>query len=315
MTAPFLSLAAELKAKTALAPEDILSLRRTCWPDGRIDPAEAEAIFDLNEALKSADREWVDFFVEAMSDHVVRQAAPAGYVDDGKARWLIARIDRDGRVDSRGELELLIKVLEDATNVPDGLKNYALSQIEAAVLTGTGPTRDGEALDPGTVNAVEAGLLRRILFAQAGDGPACISRAEADMLFRIKDLSLGAANAPEWDKLFVQAVGNHLMAYNSYRPLACDEAARFEVFVDDNQPHIGRFFSRMAAAGLSSFSSAAAASDPPKPDHDALQAAARAIEPGEAAWLKVRLADQPELDPLEVALLSFIAAESGQTLG
>ena len=144
MTAPFLSLAAELKAKAALAPADILSLRRICWPDGRIDPAEADAIFDLNEGLKSADREWVDFFVEAMTDYVVRQAAPAGYVDEGKAHWLIARIDRDGRVDSLGELELLIKVLENATNVPDSLKNYALSQIEAAVLTGAGPTRDGE---------------------------------------------------------------------------------------------------------------------------------------------------------------------------
>ncbi|MGQ0659863.1 hypothetical protein [Sphingosinicella sp.] len=313
MTAPFLSLAAELKAKAALAPADILSLRRICWPDGRVDPAEAEAIFDLNEGLKSANREWVEFFVEAMSDYVVHQAAPAGYVDDAKARWLIARIDQDGRVDSLGELELLVKVLEDATNVPDGLKDYALSQIEAAVLTGAGPTRDGEALEPGSVNAAEARLLRRILFAQAGDGPACISRAEADMLFRIKDLSLGAVNAPEWDKLFVQAVGNHLMAYNSYRPLARDEAARLEAFVDDNQPHIGGFFRRMAAAGLSGFSAAAAAG-PSEPDRAALQAAARAIDPAEADWLRARLAAQPDLDPLEAALLSFIAEESGQRL-
>ena len=141
MTAPFLSLAAELKAKAAITPADILSLRRICWPDGRIDPAEAEAIFDLNEGLRSADPEWVDFFVEAMSDYVVRQAAPAGYVDDAKADWLIARIDGDGRVDSLCELELLVKILEAATNAPDSLKAYALAQIEAAVLTGAGPTR------------------------------------------------------------------------------------------------------------------------------------------------------------------------------
>ena len=255
MTAPFLSLAAELKAKAALAPADILSLRRIAWPDGRIDPAEAEAIFDLNDAVRSADREWLDFFVEAMNDYVVRQTAPAGYVDEAKAQWLIARIDRDGRVDSLGELELLVKILEDATNAPASLKSYALSQIETAVLTGSGPTRGGDALDPGSVNAAEAGLLRRILFAQAGDGPACVSRAEADMLFRIKDLSLGAANAPEWDKFFVQAVGNHLMAYNSYRPLARDEAARLDAFVGDNQASVGGFFRRMAAAGLSGFSS------------------------------------------------------------
>ena len=309
MTAPFLSLAAELKAKAALAPTDILALRRIAWPDGRIDPAEAEAIFDLNDALHPSDREWVDFFVEAMGDYVVRQSAPAGYVDEAKAEWLTARIDRDGRVDSLGELELLVKVLETATQVPERLKDYALAQIEAAVLTGAGPTRDGSALDPGSVNAAEAMLLRRILFAQAGDGPASISRAEADMLFRIKDLSLGAANAPEWDRLFVQAVGNHLMAYNGYRPLAREEAVRLEAFVSDNQPSIGRFFGRMAAAVLSGFSSAAPETCP---DHEALQMAARAIEPAEAAWLKERLA--AELDPLETALLDFIAEESGQKL-
>lgn len=312
MTAPFLALAADLKARAALAPDDVLSLRQNAWPDGKIDPAEAEAIFDLNEALKSAESEWVDFFVAALSNYVVHQTAPAGYVDEAKAGWLMARIDRDGRVDSRAELELLVKILEVSTAVPESLQRYALAQIEAVVLTGAGPTRGG-ALDPGSVNATEAQLLRRILFAQAGDGPACTSRAEADMLFRIKDVSLGAANAPEWEKLFVQAVGNHLMAYNSYRPLARDEAARREAFVADNQPSIGGFFRRMASAGLSGFSSASASSAA-QPDHDALQAEARAINPAEAAWLKERLAAQPGHDPLEVALLSFIADESGQTL-
>jgi len=313
MTAPFLTLAAELKAKAALAPADILSLRRTAWPDGHIDPAEADAIFDLNDALKSTDREWVDFFVEAMSGYVVHQTAPTGYVDDANAHWLIARIDHDGRVDSLGELELLVKILEDATNAPDSLKSYALSQIEAAVLTGAGPTRGGDTLDPGCVNAIEAKLLRRMLFAQAGDGPACVSRAEADMLYRIKDMSPGAANAPDWDKLFVQAVGNHLMAYNSYQPLARDEAARLEAFVDDNQPSVGGFFRRMAASGLSGFRHGADAGAS-KPDHEALETSARAIAPEEAAWLRERLAAQPGHDKLELALLAFIADESGQRL-
>ena len=309
MTAPFLALAADLKAGAALAPEDVLSLRRNAWPDGRIDPAEAEAMFDLNDAVKSAEGEWVDFFVEALCNYVVYQTAPAGYVDESNAAWLIARIDRDGRVESRAELELLVKVLEVATAVPASLQHYALAQIETAVLTGVGPTRTG-ALDPGAINATEAQLLRRILFAQAGDGPACISRAEAELLFRLKDASLGAANAPEWERLFVQAVGNHLMAHNSYRPLARDEASRLDAFMADNQPSIAGFFRRMASAGLSGFSSAPAA----RPDRQALQDAARAIDPAEAAWLKERLAAQPGHDPLEVALLAFIAEESGQQL-
>ena len=72
---------------------------------------------------QSPPREWVDFFVEAIDAYVVHQQAPVGYVDDAKADWLIDRIDSDGRVDSLGELELLVKILEDATNVPEALKS------------------------------------------------------------------------------------------------------------------------------------------------------------------------------------------------
>ncbi|MFM9977397.1 MAG: hypothetical protein ACKVOP_05040 [Sphingomonadaceae bacterium] len=314
MTAPFLTLAAELKAKDALDAGDFAALRNGAWTDGTIDPMEAEAIFDLNSELAVRDRDWVDFFVEAMSAYIVEQTAPRGFVDDAKAGWLIARIDRDGRIDTLGELELLVNVLERATTVPESLKSYALAEIEAIALTGHGPTRDGGALDPGCINAAEARLLRRVLFAQAGDGPAYISRAEAELLFRLKDTTIAAANAAEWRALFVQGVANHLMAHNSYRPLGTSEAARLEAFMDDNRPHIGGFFQRMAAGGLSGFATLFGAKAAPGPDHDAQVAADRAIAPDEAAWLKTKLAAHAESDPLEAALLAFIAEESGQTL-
>ena len=100
MTAPMLDLTTQLKAKAAITADDTLALRRIVWRDGAIDPAEAEAIFDLNTAIKATSREWVDFFVEAMKQYVVHQQAPVGYVDDAKAAWLMARIDSDGWVDS-----------------------------------------------------------------------------------------------------------------------------------------------------------------------------------------------------------------------
>jgi len=131
MTAPITDLSARLRAQQKISAEDALRMRRIVWPDGAIDPAEAEAIFDLNNAIRSVSREWVDFFVEAMSVYLVRQQSPQGYVDEAKAAWLMAKVDHDGRVDSLGELELLVKVLEDATSVPETLKTYALTQIEA----------------------------------------------------------------------------------------------------------------------------------------------------------------------------------------
>ena len=314
MNAQIPDLAAELKAKATINAEDTLAMRRIAWPDGWIDAAEAEAIFDLNGAVRGSSREWVDFFVEAMNQYVVHQQAPQGYVDDAKAEWLMTRIDKDGRVESLGELELLVKILEDATNVPEALKSYALAQIEAVVLTGTGPTRDGGSLDAGSISAAEVTLLRRLLFAQAGDGPAAVSRAEAEMLFRIKDASLSAVNAPDWQRLFVQAVGNHLMAHSDYRPLAREEAARLDAFMNDTHVGIGGFFGRMADAGLSSGFRALFGTRAATIDHDAAVAADRAIAPAELAWLKAKIQADNGLDPLEKALLAFVAEESGQTI-
>ena len=310
MTAPTFDLDARLKSKAAITADDTLAMRRLVWPDGKIDPGEAEAIFDLNTAVQGSSREWVDFFVEAISVYIVHQQAPEGYVDDAKANWLMAKIDSDGRVDSLGELELLVKILEDATNVPEQLKSYALKQIETVVLTGTGPTRDGGSLDAGSINASEVKLLRRMLFAQASDGPGSISRAEAEMLFRIKDATLGANNAPEWKTLFVQAVGNHLMAHNDYHPITRERAAQLDAFMNDTHVSIGGFFKRMMtsggpAEGVRDIRAELAA----PPDYDAAVAADNAVTPVENSWLQSEIDADKQHDPLEEALLAFISDE------
>jgi hypothetical protein len=305
-------LAERLKAAGTISAEDTLALRRQIWPDGAIAPDEAELVFALNDSVANASREWTDFFVEALCEYVVCQQAPRGYVDEAKAEWLIARISRDGKVESLGELELLVKILEAATNVPDLLRAFALVQIERVVVTGEGPTRDGGTLGAGAISASEVKLLRRIIYAQAGDGALEVSAPEAEFLFRIKDATLGTDNAPEWKTLFVQAVGNHLMAYNSYRPLARETAARLDAFMNDSRVNIGRFLGRVASAtvsgeGVNAYRADQAAEQ--RPDHDAKVAAAHAVTEGESSWLKGRLDADGALDPMEQALLDFIAEE------
>ena len=79
------------------------------------------------------------------------------------AEELMARVDRDGRVCTMGELELLVRVIEVATSVPQALRDYTLRQVEEAVILGEGPTRHGELTRQG-INAAEV--------AQAIDRPA-----------------------------------------------------------------------------------------------------------------------------------------------
>ncbi len=314
MTFAFDEFAASVKAGTPITARDTLALRQWSWADGEISEADANAVFEINNLGRSNAPEWVDFFVETLCDYVVNSKAPKGYIDDSNAAWLMQRIDRDGLVESLGELELLVKVLEKATNAPESLKAYALTQMEQVVVTGVGPTRDGGQLCTGTIDAAEVKLLRRMLFAQASDGPASISKSEAEMLFRIKDTTLGANNAPEWQTLFVQAVGQHLMAHNSYQPLVREDAARLETFMDNNKSSIGGFFGRMVKSDFSDVFGSLFGSKATITSHDAAVAADRAITGEEKVWLRNKIDADATLDPLEKALLAFIAEESGEQL-
>lgn len=306
MSMHFCDLAVQAALDGAIAPEEILALRGEGWSDGAINADEADAIFTLNHHIAQPTAEWVDFFVEALGEFVINGAEPRGYVTPANADWLIAYMDRDGRLETMAELQLLVRVLEKATSVPDSLKAYALAQIEQAVLTGEGPTRDGGVFAAGSINATEANLLRRMVFAQAGDRPAGVSQAEAEMLFRLKDASLGAANAPEWKRLFVQGVGNYLEGYTGFEPLSRERTAELEAFMAKPDHGLGRFFNRMARADISEgFRTAFAQSE--GIDRDAAVASAEELTESENAWLRLRLDADGGIDEYEQALLDFLA--------
>jgi hypothetical protein len=211
------------------------------------------------------------------------------------------------------ELELLAKVLDKATNTPERLKTYALAQIERAVLTGQGPTRGGGSLEAGRISEAEARLLRRMIFAQAGDRPAAVSRSEAEMLFRLKDATLGAPNAAEWKQLFVQGVGNYLSGFNGYEPLSRERAAELEHFMNDSAVSIGGFLGRMAGSavngGLASGVRTVFGRKGPARDIAAEAAAAQDVTGDEKLWLQGRIDADGRLDEFEQALLAFLAEE------
>ena len=291
--------------------DDVLALRRAAWPDGRIDPAEAEAILALDEHVTGKSPEWLDFVAEATVEVVVNGREPRGYLDDATADWLIARLDHDGRLDSLSELDLLVRIMEKSLNTPEPLKLYALAQIERAVLSGNGPTRDGGSLDAGCITASECALLRRMIFAAGSDGPGRVSRAEAELLFRIKDATLGAANAPEWPRLFVQGVGNYLQGWQGPTALTRERAAELETFMNDRSSGVGAFFKRMFRVDRAAFGQVVhhGALGTDGQGRDALaQAAANAdVDDAERLWLDARVGADASIDPLETALQAFLA--------
>lgn len=309
MSVHFGELARKVGADGSISAEELLTLRREAWPDGRISQAEAEAIFALNRQLSRQSAEWVDFFVEALGEYVINQRAPAGFVDAENGDWLMRQIDADGKLGSMAELELLVRVFERAQNVPVALKDYALAQVEHAVLEGTGPTRDGGNLEAGNVNATEARLLRRAIFAPASERPAAVGPNEAEMLFRLKDATLDADNAPEWKTLFVQGVANFLQGFSSANAqISHERAGELQAFMNDTSSSVGRFLGRTlkgVPGALSTLSERA---------RDGLSreeqvVAAEDVTADERQWLSARIDSDGKVDAYEQALLNFLAEE------
>ena len=310
MSFSFSDFSSTLEAGGALSADDVLAIRRAVWPDGVVARAEAETIFELHRAARTAGTEWNDFFVEAITDCVVNGAEPRGYVDEKASAWLIGRLDQGGQAIGPVELELVVRIVEKALNAPAALKSWALARIERCVLTGEGATRRDGDLRPGVVDEAEVKLLRRLVFASGGDGALVVSRDEAEMLWRIKDSTLGADNAPGWPQLFVQAVGNHLMAYSSYRPLERTEAARLEAFMNDRRTSVLGFLGRMGRPDFDGAVRAFGSEEQGAEAHDSAVAEAAAVTPTENVWLQFNVARDNRRDELEEALLRFLEEES-----
>jgi hypothetical protein len=317
MSIEFGDLTTRIAGDGRITAEEILALRRLGWADGRMTPDEAESLFVANETAESASAEWCDFFVEALTSFVVDAVEPRGYVDQEMAEELIARIDRDGHVGTLAELELLVRVIEVAASVPQVLRGYALQQIEEAVTLGDGPTRHGT-LSPQGINAAEVALVKRVIFGTGSERPAGVSKAEAEMLFRIKDATLYEVNAPDWNDLFVRGVGQFLLGFAGHEAPSEERMRELEAFMADQGAGIGGFLGRMLTSkpDIEGFGSLLKlGSDEPDylEDRGAEAEAASALEPHEATWLRDLLDADEELDDLEKALIAFIDAETGES--
>jgi hypothetical protein len=297
-------------ADSALSADEILAMRQEVWADGSISAAEAEAIFAQNDQLSERSNEWTDYFVEAISHYIISNSQPKGYVSPALAQWLIEKIDNEGGVESMAGLELLEHLFATAHSVPDTLKTYALAQIERAVLTGQGPTRDGGSLHSGMITASECSLMRNFIFSAGGDRPGAVSLDEAELLFRIKEASMGQNNAAEWRRLFVQGVGNYLQGFSSHEPLSTARAAELEYFMNNTAANIGAFFSRMANANPVAEAKSFLDGNDDYLDFDEASEAAAVVTTEEQAWLQAHLDSDGQLDELEQALIDFIAEEA-----
>lgn len=313
MSLEFAEIARQAAADRSISSEEVQALRRAGWADGRMSQAEAEMVFATQRAIDNPSREWSDFFVEAIRNYVLNGTEPRGFASAEEAEWLIGQVEADGAVCSMTELELLATIIERAQNVPEKLKDYVLEVLEREVLEGTGPTRCGGELSGSHVSAAECRIMRRVIFGQASDRPAAVSRREAEAMFRIKNAAVGKDNAPEFKRLFVQTVGNYLMGFAAdTAQVSRERMLELESFVSDNKPSVARFMGGMAKSAPNAFGIVFGRREA-HPDREELVAEDAVVTSFEKDWLDAQIAANGDVDEYDRALMEFIAEETGTT--
>lgn len=177
----------------SIRDSDVATLRRAFALDPQLTAGDIEALFRAQNLARVRDPGWSDFFIETLTDFVVRELEPAGYVTASHAGWLIARITQAGSIRSKTEHDLVLNVIDKARWIPESLMAFALGQIRDAVVTGEGPLRAGTGLGPGAITLHEVEQIRALLFAYGNEGPQAITQSEIDILLDIESAIAAAA--------------------------------------------------------------------------------------------------------------------------
>jgi hypothetical protein len=294
---------------------DVMDMRQSVFANGVLCKDEAVSLLAVHANCTHKCPEWDVFFVEALSDFLVENVEPAGYVNEKQAKWLISAISRGKHVASRTELELLITVLEKSKRSPEWLSAFALLQVASAILEHKGPLAD-QNRSLGVITTRDVDMLHRILYSFGGEGSVGITKSEAEVLFQLNDKSIEAENDPAWSDLFVKAIANYMMAVSSYAVPSRQEALRRADWLN-KQGEARSFFTRMMADGLKGIMKAYLA---PSSNEVAFAERNAAFEKdteisaevtqSEAHWLVQRMNKDGYIRSNEKMLLTFLKSES-----
>ncbi|HZP20992.1 MAG TPA: hypothetical protein VFB16_12390 [Bauldia sp.] len=305
---------ARVKRTGKITADDALEVRRAVYgSDAAINRLEIEAMLEIDAAATVVDPEWTALVSEAGSDFLVFQEPPEGYLSKENADWLTAHISADGTIRTPRMLEMMVHAMERARTAPCTLAALALAQVKLAVVEGRGPLAGS--VKQGTIGGAEVEMLRRILYAGAGEKGIAISREEAEVLLDLNDTLAGGPHDPAWDDLFVKAMANFMMAASGYRSPSREVALERSQWLDAPNRGVGGFLGRMLAGGANSIL-AAYRTDPDaeiaahNAERDADIAANAAVTAGEAEWLASRLGRDGRMQENEKALLRFIRDEA-----
>lgn len=307
-----------------IGSEEIVAIRKVVYPDMAISTAEAEGIFAIERARREASIYWSSFFIEVITDYVLNQQPPVGYLSDANAAWLEAQVKARKQPSMDGDVALITSIIERATEVPPSFSAFALRLAKDAVVYGDGVDGQGREHGAGKISHADVELLQRILWGAGSEGQLAISREEAEALFAIADATTGADNIPEFDEFFARAIGNYLVGATGRDVPSRQEALEWSTRGDYKMNVLGAF-SRMfditlqdIKDGLAMRSGDDEVTEASEAEHgsrnaarEALASANAVMSPEKTGWLVDRITRNGLTSGPERALLRFVAREAG----
>lgn len=301
----------EICMRGSVHEKDVLALRRRIYGRNGIDANDVDQLFKINGAARVQGSSWPPFFIEAVTDFVVNDLAPQGYVTAANAAWLIERVSHDGIVDAKNELELLVNILDRARWAPGSLVKFVLEQVKQAVVSGGGPLRANIEKQQRHITEADVRLIRRVLYAFGGDGNVAITRAEAEVLFDIEDATSAQPQPAAWQELFVKAIANAIMTASGYCVPSREEALRQEVWLQSrDELDITSVLARLFQTyHIQSTQERALA----RLERQRIEIITNEeVTEGEAGWLAERIGRNDRITENERLLLEFLKRESPQ---
>jgi hypothetical protein len=297
---------------------DVSRLRNAFLNEGLTTADDAEALFALNETCPQQDAAWADFYIDALTDYLVHEVRPEGYLTAEQANPLVARIAPEGVVAQQSNIDLLVNVIDQARWSPVSLTQLALQQVRRAVVTGEGALRDGQARQCGAIRVAEVELVRRILYAFGGDGHVAITRPEAEALFDINAAIVDPQANAAWTDLFVKAVTNAVMAASGQAVPTREEGLRRDTWLMEAKGDMTPLALLSAMVASSVDAVRATYQDQSAEERALVRLEQQRIEiitnepiaQAEATWLCERIGRNGRLTPNEAALVSCLSKDS-----
>jgi hypothetical protein len=202
---------ADLKARGIICNEDVQIILQA-YTDGRqLGSETAELLISINATASDIHPSWTPCFVDVLSDYLVLQWDPIGYLTLEKSTWITSALSRRTTTTcqsgAKAEIELLIGLLSLSRWSPQTLATFALRRQLS------GPVHGGE-LTGISDNDVE--MLRRILYAFGHDDMISVTRLELDLFAEIDQATTGRPVSSAWATLYQKALYDGALSVSGY---------------------------------------------------------------------------------------------------